>query len=163
MAERKVRRDAIGLAPCHRLVKAGAGKLRVAEDSAKSAKKAVKGFLKRVADDAVKHAHQAGKKTINLDMVIHAATKQCSGVTEASIRSGHVGERGLSQAGVVRQFQKTANKMRMTDEAKKGLLAAAEAYCMSLGKRAAMIVDAAGRKTVLDRDLKKADALAYVQ
>lgn len=162
MAERKVgRRDAIALAPCHRLVKEGAGKLRVAEDSGKAAKKAVKSYLKHVAEDCLKHAQSHAKKTINLDMVVHAATKQCSGVSESAVRAGHVGERGLSKAGVVRQFQK-ACKLRVTDEAKKGLLAAAEAYVKALGMRAAMIVSAANRKTVLDRDLEKAERLSHI-
>lgn len=162
MTDRKVgRRDAIGLAPCHRLVKEGAGKLRVAEDSSKAAKKAVKAYLKHVAEDCLKHAQQLGKKTVTIDMVVHAATKQCSGVSDGAVRMGHVGERGLSKAGVVRQFQKHC-KLRVTDDAKKGLLAAAEAYTKSLGVRGAMLVSSAGRKTVLARDLEHAERLSHV-
>jgi histone H3/H4 len=163
MTDRKVgRRDAIALAPCHRLVKEGAGKLNVSDLAGKAAKKAVKNYLKHVAEKSSAHAQEHGKKTVNLDMVVKAATRTCSGVSENDVRRGHQGgEKGLAKAGVVRQFQKHC-KLRVTEEAKQGLLAAAEAYCRSLGMRGSMMVKSAKRKTVLARDLDAAERLSYV-
>lgn len=161
MVEKKVRREAIGLAPCHRLVKSGAAGLRVSDKAAGLAKKAVKAYLKSVAEKMLARAQDQKKKTVNLDMVVRAAVG-CNGVTENAVRSGHQGaDKGLSLAGVVRHVKKHCD-LHISSDAKVALLAAAEAYLRALGQRSAMLVDSSGKKesskrgTVLERDLQHA-------
>lgn len=181
MAERKVgRREAIGLAPCHRLVKDGAGGLRVSDKAGGLAKKAVKAYLKVTAEKIAARAADQKKKTVTLDMVVRAAVG-CNGVTENAVRSGHQGsDKGLSLAGVVRYIKKHCD-LNISAEAKSGLLAAGEAYLRALGQRAAMLVDASGEKsktkssksgqmvkgskrsTVLERDLRHAVTILSLQ
>ncbi|HMP28152.1 MAG TPA: hypothetical protein PKD85_01045 [Saprospiraceae bacterium] len=110
-------------------------------------------------------ANDLGKKTVTLDMVIRESVG-CNGVTEKDVRTGHQGEmKGFSLAGVVRTVKKSC-KLRITEEAQHGLLAAAEAYCRYLGSLSGKMVDSSSekekgrRKTIKSRDVKHAIEIA---
>lgn len=166
MSDKKVvkRRDAIGKASCHRLLSEGSqgGVDRVSADAAKEARAALKSLLKQVSADCAQYCVDSKRQTINLAAVERAVVGKCYGIKKADLLShGHKADhRGLAEAGVVRVVKKAAGgKLRVSDEAKKALVGAGEAYLRALGQRGSMLARAGGRKTLLENDVKSARAM----
>jgi histone H3/H4 len=158
MSTKKVgKRDSIGLAPCHRELAAGAFEdARVSKLAAKAAKKAVKELLARAARDLAERASLMKRKTVSAEMVEAVLVGKCEGITRSDLIKGHKDKkRGLSQAGVVRTVKKHTD-LNISEDAKKALVGAAEAYLRSLGQRAGMLARAGKRSTLLENDVKSA-------
>jgi histone H3/H4 len=159
MADRKVRRDDIGKATCHRLLREGAfSKARVEDDAAMAARKALKNLLKQIANNAAKDLALTKRKTVTDEIVKRAVECHCFGISEGDLIRGHVGtQRGLPEAGVVRVVKKALpSKTNISEDGKEALVAAGEAYLRSLGQRAGMMTLAAKRKTLSENDVKSA-------
>lgn len=172
MAERRKSKDvtarSIALAPTHRLLMSGSGKKRnVSKLAAKEAKVAVKEYLKDLSRKLKTRAGDLERKTITLKMVVREACSGCNGVTETDVKKGHQGDsKGYALAGVVKTVKKYCGNMNIADDAKKGLLAAAEAYCRNLGLLCGKMLDSSSdndkgrRKTIKSRDVKQAISIA---
>jgi histone H3/H4 len=161
MAEAKKgsRRDAIGVATCHRLLGEGAQGARVSDEAARAARKHVKALLRDAAEACQKELDVTRKQTVSAGCVERAMLGHCNGVNKASLMpKGHKEDhRGLPQAGVERVVRKSlASKSRISEDAKKAYLGGAEAYLRELGKRSRDMALAGKRKTLLVGDVNMA-------
>lgn len=159
-------RDDIGLATCKRLLSAGSeiSDVRTSAAAAEEAQKAVKHILYEAATEAAKLIKIKGTKTVTLEIITACFSKgACIGVHERNLSSAPrkgKGQRGVSLAGVDRVFrEKLANDSRITEDAKKALVGAAEAYLHALGRNSGLMVKAAKRKTIHAADILAARQL----
>lgn len=159
MAARR-KRDDIGLATCKRLILQGSSKAdRITEDAVIESRKAVKSFLKEVGRSSSRILRMKGSKTVSQDVLeaVFLDSMRCYGVKSSDLssapRSGQ-GQRGLPLEGVVRVVKKSLEAGdRISDEAKKALVGAAEAYLKALGANSNLMVQAGRRQTIQAADI----------
>ena len=166
MAERKrVRRDDISQSALKKLLKRGAGakftkgvdSVRTSEDALEQTQKATEAFLRHVGEKAVDLIKYKKAKTVKLETLQEIAKHlACKGIKASDlqheVRAG-AGQRGLSQAGVVRVFQQGFGDNRISEDSKEALVGMAEAYVMKIGANAGIMAVAARRTTLQGADV----------
>lgn len=161
MSEKKksVKRQAIGLATCHRILGENSKADRVSEAAAEEARKRVKELLVESGKKCAQELELTKKKTVTEECVHRAMIGKCNGLSAKSLAAhGHKeSHRGLAEAGVVRLVQKGLRKGdRVSDDAKKALVRGGEAYLAVLAQRAGEMALHAKRKTILASDVQAA-------
>jgi histone H3/H4 len=158
-------RDDIGLATCKRLLAAGSGiaDVRTAKEAAEQAQDAVKQMIHDAGTKAASLLRLKKTKTVDKDMIIACFEGTCTGISVSNLvsapRKGK-GQRGVPLAGVDRIFrEKLSGDSRVTGEAAKALVGAAEAYLRSLGRNAGLMAKAARRNTIQGADIVSARQL----
>lgn len=153
---RKVHRKDLPSASLKRLLKDGASaQIKDARVSAKAvveARRALRKKLDALRKAAEKRLEIAGKKTLNLGALVDLLGEQLG--VSAEIAQGRRGRSTLSSAGVRRVFAgKKKGGIRLTKEAAKGLVGAAEAMVLKMGASASLMASSGKRKTLSSNDI----------
>lgn len=150
-------REDIPAAAVHRLLKEGVtGDVRVSTAAVQQSLGLVKAYVMKAGKESAAVV-KASKGSTVLDR--HAQIgllNVCAGVTEDKLQFVESKKRGLPVAGVSRVFRESASNLRVSAKVEKMVTAAATAYLNELGRRAALIMAASGRKTLLKQDVAAA-------
>lgn len=152
-------KDDIGLATCKRLLSNGAimKDVRTAASAAEEAQKALTSFLHTYGAKASAFLKEKKTKTVTLGTLEYLFAGNCYGVSTADLSSAPrkgKGQRGIPLARVERIFrEKLAGDSRITEDAKKALVGASEAYLKNLGKTSSLMAQAAKRRTIQAADV----------
>lgn len=152
-------RENIPAASVQRLLKDGvSGKIRVSGPAVQKAHGLVQAYLMKAGREAASVSKAAKMQTIKDRHAQLALLNVCAGVGEADLGAVDHKKRGLPVAGVSRVFREAAGNIRVSADVEKMCTSAAEAYLKTLGRRAAMIAQAAKRQTLLEADIAAANA-----
>jgi len=152
-------RDDIGLATCKRLLATGSNisDVRTSAIAATEAQKAVTSMLQLYGSKAAAVLKQKKTKTVTLSTLEYLFSGNCLGISRVDLSSAPrkgKGQRGVPLAGVERIFREMLESDgRITEDAKKALVGAAEAYLHTLGKNAGLMAQAGRRKTIQGSDV----------
>jgi len=153
-------RDDIGLATCKRLlgVESGIPGVRVSAPATVQAQAAVMQLLVDAGIEAAKLLKLKKAKTVKFDVIAAIfADNKCLGIRGSDLASAPrkgKGQRGLPLRAVERVFREQLPQgSRLSEEAGKALVGAAEAYLHNLGKNAGLMALAAKRNTLQGADV----------
>ena len=159
-------RPNIGKSTVHRLLQIASGGSPVAAKAAEEAQAAVERYLEKAGQAAKDRLDIARRKTVTREIAEAVLTNSCAGIMANSFRYVKGNVRGLPVAGVLRVFSHEGKSGRkalglgfnISEDAKKMIAGAAEAFIEQLGKRARQVSQEfdKNRLTIKDRDVRVA-------
>lgn len=167
-------RSNIGLATVHRLLTNASGGHKVSKAAASAAVEAVTAYLERAGEAAADHLKIANRKTVTADVAKKVLANKCVGISDRQMMYVKGNTRGFPVAGTLRVFSHEVDKnvkkadgkvvkkktsslgFNTSEDAKKVIAAAAEAYVAYIGAQALTIANLMdiNRKTIKERDIR---------
>lgn len=158
-------RPNIGLSTVHRLLDNSTGSHKVSKAAAELVVESVTSYLEKAGEAAAEHLKIAKRKTVTADVAKKVLANKCLGISDRDLMYIKGTTRGLPVAGTLRVFSqegKSGKKkssglgFNTSEDAKKVIAAAAEAYIKYVGVQALRLAEIqdVNRKTIKERDIR---------